>query len=88
MKYDPYINMQITIPKGENELLIEAGFKWRAVNIYGKYIGKANDNPILDSRKYEIEYEDRILEVLAANSITENIFMQVDEEGKRQIMLA
>ena len=44
-------------------------------------IGTQRDNPILDTRVYEVEYLDRNKASLAANTITENIFPQVDEEG-------
>ena len=43
-------------------------------------IGTANDNPILDIRTYEVEYSDGFTTSMAANSITENMFAQVDEE--------
>ena len=46
-------------------------------------IGTANDNPILDTRVYEVEYLDGHRASLSANTIAENIFSQVDEEGNR-----
>ena len=46
-------------------------------------IGKANVNPILDTRKYEVEFEDGTIEILSANVLAENILSQVDEEGHR-----
>ena len=36
---------------------------------------------------YEVEYLDSSTEVLAANSIAENIMAQVDDEGHRQLLL-
>ena len=50
-------------------------------------IGTANDNPILDSRVYEIEYLDGHKASLAANSIAENLFAQVDEGGNRHLLM-
>ena len=49
----------------------------------GRPIGIASDNPILDTRMYEVEYQDGHTAALAANIIAENIFAQVDEEGNR-----
>ena len=50
-------------------------------------IGTANDNPILDSRIYEVEYTDRHQDALAANSIAENLFAQVDNEGHHSVLM-
>ena len=42
-------------------------------------IGVANDNPILDSRMYEVEYNDGHTVSLEANLIVDNLFTQVDQ---------
>ena len=47
----------------------------------------ANDNPILDSRMYKVEYQDGAKASLAANFIAENMFAQVDQEGNCHILL-
>ena len=50
-------------------------------------IGTANDNPILDTRMYEVEFQDEETASLSANMIAENLFAQVDEEGNRMVLL-
>ena len=50
-------------------------------------MGTPNDNPILDSRMYEVEYLDGSTEVMAANTIAENIMSQVDDNGNRQLLM-
>lgn len=40
-----------------------------------------------DTGQCKVECDDGTIEVLAANAIAENMFMQVDEEDKRQMML-
>ena len=52
----------------------------------GLTIGTANDNPILYTRMYEVEYLDGFTTSMAANSIAENMFAQVDEEGNRHVL--
>jgi hypothetical protein len=53
----------------------------------GKPIGKSNgNNPILDSRLYEVEFSDVHKAALSANTIAENLFSQVDADGHRQIL--
>ena len=49
-------------------------------------IGTAHDNPILDSRVYEVEYPDGYKASLAANVIAQNMFAQVDAEGNRHVL--
>jgi hypothetical protein len=48
-------------------------------------IGRANNNPILDTRMYKVEYPDGHKASLAANTIAENMFALVDDEGNRHI---
>ena len=49
-------------------------------------IGTANDNPILDTRMYEVEYLDGFTTIMPANSIAENMFAQVNEEGNSHVL--
>jgi hypothetical protein len=53
----------------------------------GKSIGTANNNPILDTRLYEVEFIDGTIESITANAIAENLLAQVDAEGQRQLMI-
>ena len=49
-------------------------------------IGTAHDNPILDTRVYEVEFPDGHRASLSANAIAENLFAQVDDEGNRRVL--
>ena len=51
----------------------------------GMPVGTANDNPILDTRVYEVEYADGHKAALAANAIAENMFAQIDDESNRHV---
>ena len=46
-----------------------------------------NDNPICDSRIYEVEFPDGNYKEYAANVIIENIYAHVDDEGRSHAML-
>ena len=61
--------------------------KRRAVDINGVPIGVPNNNPIMDTRQFEIEFNDGKVEILSANIIAENILSQVDEDSHKQMML-
>ena len=56
--YDPYLNMEVGIPRGEDDNLLHATVKRRVTDQDGNPIGKANKNPILDNRLYEVEFID------------------------------
>ena len=85
--FDAYVNMEIGLPRGDDDSLHHAVVKRRAIDDEGKPIGISSNNPLTDSRQYEVEYLDGTLEVLSANVIAEKMLAQVDEEGHRQMML-
>ena len=84
---DYYINMEISLPRDGQEAWKFARVSKRARGEDGQPIGKANSNPILDTRMFECEFLDGHVEVLPANTIAESMFAQVDEEGNRHVLL-
>ena len=52
----------------------------------GLPIGTSNDNPIIYTRMYKVEYLYGFTTSMAANSMTENMFAQVDEGGNRRVL--
>ena len=53
----------------------------RASNPDGKIEGEYDDNPLLNSHLYEVEFTDGSVREYSANLIAENILVQVDEDG-------
>ena len=50
-------------------------------------IGRANDNPILDTRGYVfVEFEDREKAELSANTISQSMYAQCDPDGNQYVM--
>jgi hypothetical protein len=47
-----------------------------------KPLGQHNNNPILDTCKYDVQFPDGSIGTFAANIIAENLFSQVDPEGR------
>ena len=45
------------------------------------------NNPLLYTKAYQVQFSDSTTEFLNAKIIAENILAQVDEEGRRQIIL-
>lgn len=84
---DTYINMELALPRGGGEVKLGRVTK-RLRYKDGFPIGTANDNPILDTSVYEVEFPDgHKASLLAANAIAENLFSQIDDEGNRHVML-
>ena len=46
-----------------------------------------NDNPMLESRMYEVKYHDGYVASMAANVIFENLFTLVEQEGNRFLLI-
>ena len=83
---DPYLSMELGLNRGEDGLHL-ARVKRRALDDEGKPLGVPNNNPILDSRQYEVEFIDGHIEILTANIIAENLLAQVDDHGRRHLLI-
>ena len=85
--YDSYVNMELSMARDGDEPEAARVTK-RLKGPDGNPIGVANNNPILDTRLYEVEYQDGHRAAFSANLIAENILSQVDHDGHRQMMMA
>ena len=83
---DTYLNMELALPR-DSDGPEYARVTKRLRDANGLPIGTANDNPILDTRVYEVEYLDGHKAALTANAIAENMYSQVDKEGHRIALL-
>ena len=84
--HDHYVNMEVALPRDDTGPEYARVTK-RLRDANGIPIGTANDNPMLDTRLYEVEYPDGYKASLTANAIAENLFAQVDDEGNRFVLL-
>ncbi len=82
---DTYLNMELAIPRDSDGPEFARVTK-RLKDKDGFSIGRANNNPILDTRMYEVEYPDGHKASLAANAIAENMFAQVDDKGNPHVL--
>jgi hypothetical protein len=53
----------------------------------GNLIGRVHKNPLLDTQMYELEYDDGKVDRFMANAITENIYSQMDSEGRQSVTI-
>ena len=82
-----YVGMEIGLRRGGEGELLRATVKRRALDVDGRPTGVATNNPLTDTRKYEVEYDDGTIEVLSANLLAENLLEQVDEHGHKHRMM-
>ena len=78
---DHIIGTEIQLPHESGEAK-EAVVKSRKRNHDGTLLGKANENPMLDSRVYEVQFHDGTYAEYAANVLLENLYQQVDDDGR------
>ena len=81
--YDKYIGAEIILD-GDRRATV----KRRMTDFDGRPLGTANRNPMLDTRQYEIEYDDGTTDAYFANIIAENLYSQVDDEGRHHLVMS
>lgn len=86
---DTYLNMKIALPRGGGDPkdVQFAKVTKHLRDVEGRPIGMTNDNPLLDTQEYEVEFSDGHVESMSASSIAQHLFSQVDEEGHQHILL-
>ena len=80
MLKETYVDMEIALPR-EREGPEFSKVTKRLQDANGITIGSKHDNHMLDIRVYDVGYLYGHKASLSANTITENIFPQVDKEG-------
>ena len=83
--YDRLVSAELQLP--HQDKLQRAVVKQRHKDSVGNVKGRAHSNPYLDTRIYDVEFDDRTIKQYAANIIAENILTQVDAEGRTYLML-
>jgi hypothetical protein len=76
--------MEMAMSRGAEGEVVHATVRKHVRNDDGMPVGVAHNNPLWDSRKYEVQYYyvDGYVEELTANLIAENLIAQVDKEGR------
>ena len=82
---DEYISASVLLPRGED--VVRAKVVGRMHGRDGNPLGMRHSNPILDTREYQVEFPDGSTATYAANVIAENLYSQVDEEGRHFAIL-
>ncbi len=77
--YDKLINAQVQLQQGDD--VTSGKVRARALDTEGSAIGTYDDNPMLNSMLYEVEFPDGQVKEYSANIIAENMLTQVDSDG-------
>jgi len=85
-EYDKYINAEVILPR-DGERFQSARVVRRSTNADGSSIGTSNNNPILDTRIYEVMFNDGSTQEYAANRIALTMYDHINEEGYRTRLL-
>lgn len=84
--HDQYVGAEVTLPIGGR--MMNAKVRGRKRMADGSVVGRANANPILDTRTYDVEFPDGQIVEMAANVIAQNMYSMCDEEGNQYLLLA
>ena len=82
---DTLIGAEVLLPHGDE--VKAARLKGRHKNENGKIIGAFNDNPLLNSLIYDVEFPDGTIREYAANVIAQNMYSSLDENGFSKLIL-
>jgi hypothetical protein len=82
---DTYITVEVLLLRGDSMKLGKVVRRLTDENDFPT--GKAHDNPILDTRKYAVKFDDGEQLDHAANVLAENIYAQVDADGRKYMLM-
>jgi hypothetical protein len=88
--WDRMLQAEIAINKGTpaGPAVCKGTVKQRAIAPTGKTMGTYDQNPLMNTMVYEVEFEDGDIVEYSANSIADNMLRQIDSEGFSITMLA
>ena len=84
--YDEYVRMELMLPHEKDELRMGKVIS-RSRDEHNLPIGKKHNNPIFDTRLYDVKFNDGSIHQYSANILAENMLSQVDEEGHQYQLL-
>jgi hypothetical protein len=79
---DQLVGLELTLPQGE--MMLPATVIGLSMDEEGKVIGNPNENPILNTTLYEVQFSDGMIKTYAANTIAENVYNMVNTEGESE----
>jgi hypothetical protein len=82
---DNYLSAKLMLPKGG--VMVKGCVTARKHDRDGNPVVNVNDNPILDTRSYIVNFDDGNQTELTANMIAESLYSQCDPDGNQYVLL-
>ena len=82
---DQYVGAEVQLPKGDD--MVSGTVRRRKRDRDGNPQGTGNQNPILDTRTYEVEFPDGDVAEYTANVIAQNMWAQCDIDGNQHLLM-
>jgi len=82
---DNYVGAELMLPRGDS--MAQGRVTKRLRDNDGNPVGRANENPILDTREYVVTFDDSMKAELAVNDIAQNMYAQCYPDGKKYVLL-
>jgi hypothetical protein len=82
---DNYLSAELMLPKGG--VLVKGRLTAHKRDRDGNPVVHTNDNPILDTISYIVEFDDGDQTELTANIIAESLYSQCDPDGNQYVLL-
>jgi hypothetical protein len=82
---DNYLSAELMLPKGG--VMVKGHVTARKRDWDGNPVRRANDNPILDTRSYIVDFDDGDQTILTANMIAASLYLQCDPDGNQYVLL-
>ena len=86
MDLDLFLNSEVLLPHN-GEYIISANVIGRINDCEGNPVGTYNINPIVDTQVYNVMFPERVIQKYSETCIVENLYGQVDNEGRRYICM-
>ena len=81
---DHYVHADVMLPRGNT--FARGRVIGRKRDHEGNVVSRANDNPVLDTRQYNVEFEDGDVIELTANIIAQNMYAMCDADGHQLLV--
>ena len=82
---DHYLNVSGVLPQGDK--FAQGKIIFRNCDSEGNPIVRNNENPVLDTRQYDVEFGDGEITKPTKNMITESMYEKVDLEGNDTLLM-
>ena len=82
---DNDVNASVMLPRGDSYAIGKVIGQKRDAD--GNDFGRTNKTPILNTRKYHVDFDDEEVSELAANFIAESMFAACDDSGNEYMMM-